>query len=195
VARGVSSFVFVSVGAGVGLGIVINDELVRGAHGAAGEIGYLPSGVDPLDQRHRLRGGLEDEIGAAGILAAFQAGDPGDKPPESAQEVFELAEQGHPGAAAVVDTVARRLGTAIATVSAVLDPELVVLGGGIGSNRSLVAPVRSALAALVPLAARVESSQLGNRAALYGALAVALRRARDEALSPGIRDGAVRTLS
>src|SRR4051794_25344898 len=58
-ARGVSDFVFVSVGAGVGMGIVVGDELVRGAHGAAGEIAYLPAvGSDPFDDRHRLHGGF-----------------------------------------------------------------------------------------------------------------------------------------
>ena len=190
IARGVSSFVFVSVGVGVGMGIVINDELVRGAHGTAGEIGYLPSSADPFDESHRLHGGLEDEIGAAGILAAMQRTGCGDKDPQTAQEVFELAWQGYPGARSVVDEAARRLGTAIATVCAVLDPDLVVLGGGIGSNRILIAPVRSTVAALVPVTPPIDSSALGNRATLYGALAIALRQARDEVLSLRLRHGA-----
>ena len=70
-ARGVSTMVFIAIGAGIGMGIIIDDELVRGAHGAAGEIGYLPLVGDPFNPRHRLHGGLEDEIGAAGIVAAF----------------------------------------------------------------------------------------------------------------------------
>src|SRR5436309_3827875 len=79
-ARGVSTMVFIAIGAGIGMGIIIEDELVRGAHGAAGEIGYLPLVGDPFDPRHRLHGGLEDEVAAAGILTAFNerggAGDP-----------------------------------------------------------------------------------------------------------------------
>src|SRR5436309_1525359 len=79
-ARGVSTMVFIAIGAGIGMGIIIDDELVRGAHGAAGEIGYLPLVGDPFDPRHRLHGGLEDEVAAAGILTAFNerggAGDP-----------------------------------------------------------------------------------------------------------------------
>src|SRR3977135_2928802 len=90
VARGVSTFAFVSIGAGVGMGMVIDDELVRGAHGAAGEISYMPSGANPFDERHRLQGGLEDEIGAAGILAALGADDEDDVSPKSAHDVFEL---------------------------------------------------------------------------------------------------------
>jgi predicted NBD/HSP70 family sugar kinase len=184
-ARGVSNFAFVAVGAGVGMGVVIDDELVRGAHGAAGEIAYLPSGADPFDERHRLHGALEDEIGAAGILSAL--GPDGAEDVRSAEDVFERARAGDQRAAAVVQGVARRLGIAIATVCAVIDPELVVLGGGIGSNAALVAPVRSTVAALLPLAARVETSRLGDKAPLYGAIAVALRRARGEVFSAALR--------
>ena len=91
-ARGVSTMVFIGVGAGVGMGIIMDDDLVRGAHGGAGEIGYLPLVGDPFDPRHRLHGGLEDEVGAAGILAAFSAArSAGDPDASSAQEVFELA--------------------------------------------------------------------------------------------------------
>ena len=70
-ARGISTMVFIGIGAGIGMGIIIDDELVRGAHGAAGEIGYLPLVGDPFDPRHKLHGGLEDEVAAAGILAAY----------------------------------------------------------------------------------------------------------------------------
>src|SRR5690349_19088086 len=91
-ARGVATIVFIAVGAGIGMGIIIDHELVRGAHGAAGEIGYLPLVGDPFNPRHRLHGGLEDEIAASGILAAFKSrcGD-SDGDASSAHEVFELA--------------------------------------------------------------------------------------------------------
>jgi predicted NBD/HSP70 family sugar kinase len=185
-ARGVSTMVFISIGAGIGMGIVIDDEVVRGAHGAAGEIGYLPLAGDPFDPRHRLHGGLEDEIGATGIVTAFNAGRAAGDPELSAvHEVFELAATGNPAAQAVVDGVAARLGTAIATVCAILDPELVVLGGGIGSSPLLLSPVRGAAARLVPITARIETSRLGDRAALQGALAIALRAARASLLSTG----------
>jgi predicted NBD/HSP70 family sugar kinase len=180
-ARGVSTMVFIAVGAGVGMGIIIDDELVRGAHGAAGEIAYLPLVGDPFDPRHRLHGGLEDEVGAAGILAAFNERSDAAHA-RSAQEVFELAGTGNGDARTVVEHVASRLGAAIGTVCAILDPELVVLGGGIGSSPLLLRPVRGAAAALVPITARIEASQLGDRAALQGAIAVALHAARSQLL-------------
>jgi predicted NBD/HSP70 family sugar kinase/DNA-binding transcriptional ArsR family regulator len=184
-ARGVSTVVFIAIGAGIGMGIIIEDELVRGAHGAAGEIGYLPLVGDPFDPRHRLHGGLEDEIGATGIVAAFnERRERSEREVSSAHEVFELAAAGHPAARAVVEHVASRLGTAIATVCAILDPELVVLGGGIGANPLLLRPVRGSAAALVPITARIETSLLGDRAALQGAISIALQAARTTLLSP-----------
>jgi predicted NBD/HSP70 family sugar kinase len=183
-ARGVSTMVFIAIGAGVGLGLIIDDELVRGAHGAAGEIAYLPLVGDPFNPRHRLHGGLEDEVGAAGIVAAFnERRDPDDPHLSSVHEVFELAVTGNSAARSVVDHVASRLGAAIATVCAIIDPELVVLGGGIGASPMLLRPVRGSAAALVPITARIETSVLGERAALQGAVAVALRAARTQLLA------------
>ena len=68
----------------------------------------------------------------------------------------------------IVEHVASRLGAAIATVCAIIDPELIVLGGGIGASPLLLRPVRGATAALLPIPARVETSLLGDRAALAG---------------------------
>src|SRR6478736_2107120 len=92
-ARGVSTMVFIAIGAGIGMGIIIDDELVRGAHGAAGEIGYLPLVGDPFNPRHRLHGGLEDEVAASGILTAFNTRRDGNRDEDgggisSAHEVF-----------------------------------------------------------------------------------------------------------
>jgi predicted NBD/HSP70 family sugar kinase len=191
-AHGVSTFAVVAIGAGVGMGLVIDGELVHGAHGAAGQIAYLPSDSDPFDERHRLHGGLEDEIGAEGILAAFRRRSVGQhrRMPASAHEVFELANGGDRDAQAVVGTSARRLGAAIAAVIAVVDPELVVLGGGIGRNPMLLGPVRATVAELIPLTVRIETSTLGDRAAPYGAIAVALREARALMFWAGAASGA-----
>jgi predicted NBD/HSP70 family sugar kinase len=179
-AGGASTFVFVSVGAGVGMGIVIGDELFRGVHGAAGEIGYLPLARDPFAAQHRRLGGLEDEIGADGILAAYRAtgGEAG-----SAREVLERARDGDEAAGEVVEAAAQRIGLAIATVCAVVDPELVVLGGRIGGSRELLPAVRATVGRLLPLPTRIEVSVLAERAALEGALAMALRDARDRLFS------------
>ncbi len=179
-AGGSSTFVVISIGAGVGMGIVIEDELFRGFHGAAGEIGYLPLARDPFDAHHRRLGGLEDEIGAEGILAAYrEAGGSA----ESAREVFERSRAGDAAAREVIEGAAQRIGLAIATVCAVIDPELVVLGGRIGGAADLLPAVRATTARLMPLPTRIETSVLAERAALEGALAMGLREARDRLFS------------
>ena len=109
--------------------------------------------------------------------------------------MFELAGSGDRVARAVVDHVASLLGAAIATVCAILDPGLVVLGGGIGASPLLLRPVRGAAAALVPITARIETSLLGDRAALQGAIAVALQAARAQLLSQGAGTDAERMSS
>jgi predicted NBD/HSP70 family sugar kinase len=183
-AAGVPTFVFVTIGAGVGMGIVIDDELYRGFHGAAGEIGYLPLASDPFDEQHRRFGGLEDEIGAAGILGAFNrtAGE-NSALAESAREVFQRARDGDTTAREVIENEARRIGLAIATVCAVVDPGLVVLGGRIGTAPELLPPVRGTVSRLLPLPTRIEISALAERAALEGALAMGLREARERFFS------------
>ena len=65
------------------------------------------------------------------------------------------------------------------------DRGLVVLGGGIGASPLLLRPVRGAAAALVPITARIETSLLGDRAALQGAIAISLQAARAQLLSQG----------
>ena len=161
---------------------------------AAGEIGYLPLVGDPFDPRHKLHGGLEDEIGAAGVLAAFAAGLPrAPVRPRPRRRCSSSPGTGDGEAGAVVEHVAARLGSAIATVCAILDPELVVLGGGIGSSPLLLSPVRGAAAALVPLTARIETSLLGDQAALRGAIAFALHAARSQLIPQGAGGGARRT--
>jgi predicted NBD/HSP70 family sugar kinase len=186
-ATGVSDFVFISIGAGVGMGIVLSDELVRGAHGAAGEICYLPFTSDPFDHRHRMHGAFEDEVGAAGVLAAAHARDDwiGERP-RTVEELFARAEN-EPAASEIVQSEAEKVATAIASVCAMLDPAMVVLGGGIGSNPALLRPVRETTAALLPLTARIETSLLREKAALHGAMAIALREARDQLFRRGVR--------
>jgi predicted NBD/HSP70 family sugar kinase len=85
----------------------------------------------------------------------------------------------------VVEHTARQLGLAIATVCAVIDPELVVLGGRIGRSPDLLPGVRAAVGRLLPFPTRIESSVLAERAALEGALAFGLRAARERLFSRG----------
>lgn len=175
VARGVDDFVFLSVGTGLGAGLVLGGELHRGRHGAAGELDYALVGleldVDPCAD------------GVATLAARFYAESEGRStlaPPFDARDVFAAARGGDRWAQSVVAEVARRIVIHIWPLGAVADVGLVVLGGGIGANGDLLLePVRELLAVWLPYPPRVEISSLGEAAVLTGALAVGLRSALD----------------
>jgi predicted NBD/HSP70 family sugar kinase len=181
--RGVRDFGFLSIGTGVGMGLVLGGELYRGSRGAAGEVGYLPVGSDPHDPHVRRRGAFEEATNAAGVVrTAREAGMTG---PLTPQKVFALARRGDPTACEVVATEARRLALGLAVVVAVVDLELVVLGGGIGGNADLLLePVERELRVLSPLRPRLAASALGEDAVLQGAVATALASAQDWLFDP-----------
>jgi predicted NBD/HSP70 family sugar kinase len=175
VARGVDDFAFLSVGTGLGAGLVLRGELQRGYHGAAGEVDFV-------------RAGLERDIDpCAAALSAFTerlvADDGGPTtlaPPYDARDVFTAARTGDRLARRVVDEEARRIALHIVPIASVADVALVVIGGGIGANGDLLLePVRELLTEWLPYPPRVEISSLGDAAVLTGALAVGLRAARD----------------
>jgi predicted NBD/HSP70 family sugar kinase len=182
-ARDVRNFGFLSVGTGVGMGLVLDGRLYRGASGSAGEVGYLPIGADPYDRQVRRRGAFEEAVnGTAVVRAAAKAGLPGSL---TAKKVFALARRGDPLAGRVVEDEARRLALGLAVVVAVVDLELVILGGGVGGNADLLlAPVERELRALSPIRPRLAVSALGEDAVLQGAVATALGVAQSRLFDP-----------
>jgi len=182
--RDVDTFAFLAVGAGIGMGLIHSGGLVRGAHGAAGEVAYLPlPGAVPPGQRGHGKEPLDAEAGGYGILAAIRARRswPGSRPTTVA-DLFAQAEAGVSAAIELVEAEGRLLGLTVASACAVFDPELVVLGGGVGSNPLLLPLVRETVNSLVPFPPRVETSALGEVASLTGAVAVALDAARADLL-------------
>jgi predicted NBD/HSP70 family sugar kinase len=181
--RGVEDFVYLHVGTGVGMGIVLGGELFTGATGAAGEIGYLPlAAADPHDPANRRRGALESAIGSSGVVAAGKRA--GMREPLSAAAVFDAAAAGDPKALRTVESVAHGIALGIAAIVPVLDPELVILGGGIGRNGALLTtPLEQELHAISPFHPRIEVSALGEDAELVGAVSMALRSAQERLFS------------
>jgi predicted NBD/HSP70 family sugar kinase len=176
--KGVEDFVYLHVGTGVGAGIVLRGELFRGHTGSAGEVGYLPIGGDPHEPALRRRGALDTDAGASGVVATARA--LGMKGPLSARNVFAAARRGDPTALEVVHVEAERIALGIAALVPVLDPELVILGGGIGRNGDLLLePVTTALREISPFPVRLEVSPLGEEAVVLGAVWMALQAAQD----------------
>ena len=183
--KGVDDFVFLHLGTGVGMGLVLNGGLYRGASGAAGEVGYLPlAETDLRDGASIRRGALDAAASAAGVVA--EARRLHVDPPLTAKRVFEEARRGDRKARRVVALEARRIALAIAAVAAVVDPELVILGGGIGSNGDLLLePVERELHAVSPFRPRIEVSVLQQEATLYGSVSMALQAAQDQLFARG----------
>lgn len=175
--RAARNFVYVEIGTGLGLGIVIDRELYAGARGAAGEVAYVPLPGVTGTQRSG-RGTLEEATSAAGVVAAAkQAGMRGRL---TAKDVFDAARGGNPRAVAAVGAEAERIALLLATIAAVVDPEFVVLGGGIGGSLDLLRPrLEEHLRRLTPLETRIEAGELGQDAIVLGAIATALGTARE----------------
>ena len=188
----VSDFAFVSVGAGVGVGIVVADELVRGAHRAAGNIASLPVVLKPSTSAGTF--GPIGAMDAASLLEEATRLHWEHGPPACIADLFARLDS-EPSARRLVDAQARRMAFVVASICAMLDPELVVLGGGIGSLPELLEPVRAAASALIAHPVPIESSLLHDEAALYGALASGLRDARDQLFRRGTRLIETRTSS
>jgi predicted NBD/HSP70 family sugar kinase len=175
--RDVDSFAFVSVGTGIGMGLVLGGRLHRGAHGVAGEIGYLPfvegSGSDVRDVRKR--GSFDASASAAAVVrAARRAGVRGGS---SAEKVFAAAARGDLVAAEIVAEEALLVAKAVCTVIAVVDPELIVLGGGIGQAPGFLDAVVDQLRPLAPVLPEVKASVLGSDTVVAGCVAAGLDRA------------------
>jgi len=174
IARGVDDFVFISIGTGLGSGVVLRGEIHRGHNGAAGELDYARAGHEDFDPCASALSSLAAE------LVSERPAETTLGPPFGARAVFAAARQGDPVARAIVDEEARRIAKHITPVAAVADVGLVVLGGGVGANADLLLePVRSLLAEWLPYPPRVEVSSLGEAAVLTGALAHGRRAALD----------------
>lgn len=187
--RGTSDMVLVTVGTGIGGGIVINGRLFRGAHGAAGEIGHInavpdgracgcgrggcweqyASGNALVREARELAAERRSE---AGLLLAL-----GDGTPEGVQgpEVTQAALAGDPIAREAFARVGTWLGRGLADLAAVLDPEVFVIGGGVSeSGDLLLSSARSTLNDKLigqqnrpaPL---VRAAELANSAGIVGA--------------------------
>jgi predicted NBD/HSP70 family sugar kinase len=168
--REVRTFAFVWIGTGIGMGLVIEGNLHRGVHGVAGEIAYMPisagQGSDPDDARRR--GTLEAAGSAAAIVRAARRS--GMRGAVSARRVFEAAATGDERAIAVVADEAGLVARAVCAIVTVVDPELVVLGGGIGQAPGFADAVATELRKLAPVMPDVRVSALGTDAVVDGCL-------------------------
>jgi glucokinase len=189
VAKGVKNFVFVALGTGIGTGVFIDGKLYRGRTGSAGEIFRMNVDWQRWKEDFPDTGYFESYVSGLGIAAEGRKalGAPSPSEAESLREerdayfVFEAFRQGNPKAAEVLESVFTMLGVGMANVVAILDPDLIVFGGGIakGAPEFMLATVdrvvRRIHAAGTP---PFRLSSLGDKAQTYGAIRSALTVAR-----------------
>lgn len=164
-------FAFVSIGTGVGLGLLVDGTLLRGSTHAAGEIGYLPLGGDPFAPRSLDQGALESAIGAGGILERYRA--MGGKA-DTVRDIFDRLNEGEAAARRTIEETARIAALVVSTIASIIDPERVVFGGNIGGRSELVERIVDFIPFIQRRPVRVEVSRLGARATVLGATAMSL---------------------
>lgn len=175
---GVDQGLCLTIGHGIGVGLLLNGEVYLGKQGAAGEIGYwLLHGSRPI-RRPEGYGELESFAAGAGIVARAQAyldEHPDEESilrstPLTAKTVFDAAREMDIIAQKIVNETTKTLGIAIANLASLLDIETVVLSGGIThAGEILREPIENVVNTLTPYPPKIVISQLQERAGLLGA--------------------------
>ena len=182
-AKGCSSAVMVTLGTGVGGGVIVNNHVIDGTHGAGGEIGHITV------NRHETavcgcgkKGCLEQYSSATGVVRCMKK--LLDENPDTpcvlrgtdfvAKDVFDAARSGDALAAREVDEMADTLGMALASVAATVDPEAFLVGGGVSrAGEVLFAPLTKHFKEYAFPSCRetpINQASLGNDAGIYGAV-------------------------
>ena len=183
IAKGCRSAVMVTLGTGVGGGVIVNGKVIDGAHGAGGEIGHIT-----VNRRETAtcgcgkHGCLEQYSSATGVVRCMKK--LLDENPDTpctlrgidfaAKDVFDAARNGDALAAQEVDEMADILGMALASIAATTDPEMFMIGGGVArAGAVLFDPLVAHYKTYAFPSCRetpIKAASLGNDAGIYGAV-------------------------
>ncbi|MGE5072625.1 MAG: ROK family transcriptional regulator [Anaerolineae bacterium] len=170
--QGVQNMVLITIGAGIGAGIIIDGTLYRGFSEASGEIGHMIPGREFLGKSYVDFGVLESVASATGMLKRVPKSAAGNA---STDRIFAAAEHGQEWARKLLDDVVDNLAIAIGNLSVLLDPELIVLGGALTPHaEGLTEAITKQLRGTIPSLPRLQASNLGQRATVMGAIVTVL---------------------
>ena len=187
--QGAKNLILVTLGTGVGGGIIINEKIVTGAHGAGGEIGHAP--VNPEEKvpcNCGNKGRLEQYASATGIArlarkALDEANSPSalrKHPDVTAKDVFDAYKEGDELAEEVVEKFSEYMGRALAAFTCVTDPDVIVLGGGVSkAGQPLIDCVKKYYRNYAFPTCKetpIRLATLGNDAGVYGAAKLVLNK-------------------
>lgn len=186
--KGYKDVVMITLGTGVGGGVIVDGKIVPGFHGAAGELGHIPVNPDEPDICGcGKRGCLEQYSSANGftrITKRYLDENPKvktvlrDAPELNSKVIFDAAKEGDEAALHMVDEVGRILGRALATISCVADPQVFVLGGGMSKSGPILTDVIekyfNEYAFHASKDTQIKLATLGNLAGIYGGVGMLL---------------------
>ena len=181
IAQEYDNFVFVGERTGIGAGIVINGKLYQGANNAAGEIGYLL--IDPKYAPENFRDyGCLEKLASYKVIVEKARKKMGNQ--IGIREIFKLAADGNRSALEIIEETLKFLAYGIGNISCILNPELVIIGGGI----SILPPIfleeiRMTLQKIIPFVPRIEFSKLGEDGVLIGAAVKVLEPLKKKGLA------------
>jgi glucokinase len=177
----VENLVLITIGTGIGAGIVINRILYQGSHHMAGEIGYSLPDRSYLGQKFSGFGAFEQLASGNGIAMRAKILLSGKRPAEelenmSAEEVFRDARKGEDWAKEILAETVDYLAQAIAFIHQLLDPDVIILGGGVSREADLlIQPILDRLQGSIPALPKIEASKMGYQAAVAGTIMELLR--------------------
>jgi glucokinase len=185
VAQGVDNFVMIAIGTGTGSGIFVNGKLYRGRTGSAGEVYHMNIDWPRWAEDFGDSGHFESYVSGIGIVAEGRKAlspPPGSAASDLAAErdayfVFEAFRRGDPNARAVLEKIFIMLGVGIANIISILDPDLIVLGGGIakGAPEFMLSTVGKVVQHLYKEnAPPIKLTALEDKAQTFGAIRSAL---------------------
>ncbi|MBI3601310.1 MAG: ROK family protein [Candidatus Omnitrophica bacterium] len=170
--RGVEHLICLTLGTGVGSGLILDNRLYRGAANAAGELGHLPLNEQGPACNCGGFGCFETYVGNRRLFAL--ASRIMNKPKMTTQQMFVLANQGHPKALRFWRQVATHIGNGLVGVVNLFNPELIIIGGGVSNNEKFLFPairavIKKRAMSLQAAMVKIRRAKLGDDAGIIGA--------------------------
>jgi glucokinase len=179
------SLVLIAIGTGIGAGVIINGSIYAGTHNMAGEIGYLLLDRNHLGHEYPGFGAFEQVASGTGIADRARGIfsdqiDSKAKDAVNAEFVFASARRHEKWAETVLADTIDYLAQAVAAVTLLYDPEVILLGGGVSRSADLlIEPILKRLKGTIPILPTLRVSQLGFRGAVLGAVEQLLKVTTD----------------
>ena len=171
--RDAQNMMLISIGTGVGAGLIIEGALYRGHSKASGEVGYLVPSIQALGKSYEGFGALESIVSGTGISerAAKRQEEMGENLTPDAEDVFGAARAGEGWAQEIVEETIDYLALGVANINTLFDLELIVLSGGVARQSDLlIEGICQRIDGVIPRIPRIQVSQLGRSATVMGAI-------------------------